>query len=119
VFAAQALGQSRGELSSPLPHCLIGEDETAGQKHLRQIPQAELVAQAPEHHDGHDIARVMCLVQYVGTVFVELFATSANGTADILVVSAQIVRGSRSLSSLNQNGASPLTVNFLETAYQE
>ena len=47
AFAAQVLGQSRGELGFPLPHCLVGEDEAAGQEHLRQVPQAQLVPQAP------------------------------------------------------------------------
>src|SRR5580700_7399872 len=30
----------------------LGDNEPAGQEHLRRGPRAQLVAQAPEHHDG-------------------------------------------------------------------
>src|SRR5204863_9873470 len=77
AFAAQVLDQSRGELGFPLPHCLVGKDEAAGQEHLRQVPQAQLVPQGPENHEGYDIARVLCFVHYVCTALVELFAAWA------------------------------------------
>jgi hypothetical protein len=70
-FAAQVLGQSRCELGFTLPHCLVGKDKAAGQEHLRQVSQAQLVPQAPENHEGYDIAWVLCFVQYVCTALVE------------------------------------------------
>src|SRR5215469_12876909 len=72
AFAAQVLRQSRRKLRFPLPHRLVGEDEPAGQEHLCQISQAQLVTKSPEHHEGDHIARR--LVQGTGTALVELLA---------------------------------------------
>jgi hypothetical protein len=44
---------------------------------LRQITQGKLIAQAPEHHEGDDIAGVLCAVQRASTPLVELLAASA------------------------------------------
>src|SRR5688572_30539163 len=47
--SAQLLGQGRRELGLPLPNGLMTEHDAAHGEHLGQIPQGELVAQAPEH----------------------------------------------------------------------
>ena len=70
----QVLGQCRRELGLPIPHRLVAEDEPAGQEHLRQIPQAQLVAQPPEHHEGDDITRILRPVEHAGAALVELLA---------------------------------------------
>jgi hypothetical protein len=77
AFAPEILCWSRCELRLPLPYYLVGEDEPAGQKQLRQIPQAQLVAQPPEYHEDNEIARVLRLVQHIGAAFVELLAAPA------------------------------------------
>jgi hypothetical protein len=77
AFATEVLRQSRRQLCLPLPHRLLGEDEPAGQKHLRQVAQAQLVAQATEHNEGNDVARVLCLIQHVSAAFIELLAAAA------------------------------------------
>ena len=38
AFATQVLGQSRRQLGLSLPHCLVAEDEPAGQEHFLPGP---------------------------------------------------------------------------------
>src|SRR3984893_8323818 len=70
----QVLSQCWGKFGFPIPHGLIAEDEPADQEHFRQIPQAELVAKPPEHHESNDITRVLGSVQEAGAALVELLA---------------------------------------------
>ena len=49
----------RGEARLPVPHRLVGEDEAPLQEHLGQVAQAQLVVQAPEHHQQHDVGGVL------------------------------------------------------------
>jgi hypothetical protein len=37
----------------------VAEHEAADEEHLGQVPQGELVAQAPEHHERDDIAGIL------------------------------------------------------------
>src|SRR3954463_9033432 len=46
-------------------------------KHLGQVAQAQFVAQAPEHHEGDDIGRVLRPVQRGAGALVELLAARA------------------------------------------
>ena len=56
AFATDVPGQQRSKTFFPLPYGFMGELEPAQQKHLRQIPQAELVPQ-PAQHDLEDSVR--------------------------------------------------------------
>src|SRR4051812_27265186 len=73
----QVLGQGGGELSLPLPDGFIAEHNAAHGEHLGQVTQAQLVAQAPEHHEGDDIGRVLRAVQHTAAALVELLAACA------------------------------------------
>ena len=55
----QVLGKRRRQFGLPIAHRFMAEDEPAGQEHLGQIPQAQLVTQPPEHHECDDIARIL------------------------------------------------------------
>ena len=70
----QVLGKRRRQLCLPIAHRFIAEDEPAGQEHLGQIPQAQLVPQPPEHHECDDIARILHTVKQADAAFVELLA---------------------------------------------
>ena len=70
----QVFSQCRGEFGFPITHRLIAEDEPADQEHFGQIPEAELVAKPPEHHESNDITRVLGSVQQAGAALVELLA---------------------------------------------
>jgi hypothetical protein len=39
-------------------HSLVGEFDTAKQKHFRQIAQVQFITQSPEHNEGDDIGRI-------------------------------------------------------------
>ena len=52
---AQAFGDQRRQLGLPIPHRLVGEHEAPDQEHLRQLTQAQLVAQPPKDHEEHDV----------------------------------------------------------------
>ena len=54
------------------------EHDAADQKHLRQIAQAEFVAQPPEHHERDDVGGVLRPVQQALTALIELFAAVAT-----------------------------------------
>src|SRR5580692_3044419 len=56
----------------------MAEHDAADQEHLRQIAQGKLVAQAPKHHEGDDVAGVLRPVQRAITPLVELLAASAT-----------------------------------------
>ena len=79
----QLLGQGGGELRLPRAHRLVAEHEAADEEHLGQVPQGELVAQAPEHHERDDVARVLGPVQPAAGALVELLAACAAAEAAI------------------------------------
>src|SRR3954462_6056001 len=56
----------------------MAEHDATHGEHLGQIAQAQFVAQAPEHHEGDDIGRILGPVQQRAGALVELLAT---GTA--------------------------------------
>jgi hypothetical protein len=56
----------------------VAEYDAAGQEHLRQITQGKLVAQAPKHHEGDDVAGTLRPVQRASTPLVELLAAGAT-----------------------------------------
>src|SRR4051812_35776203 len=60
----QVLGQRRGELGLPLARGLMTEHHAPDKEHLGQVAQAQLVAQAPEHHERDDVGGILRPVQY-------------------------------------------------------
>jgi hypothetical protein len=74
----QTFSQRRRELGFPVANRLVAEHDAADQEHLRQITQGKLIAQAPEHHEGDDVAGVLRSVQDAGTPLVELLAAGAT-----------------------------------------
>src|ERR1700761_4897192 len=52
----ETFSQRWRELGFPVANRFMAEDDAADQKHLRQIAQGKLVAQAPEHHEGDHVA---------------------------------------------------------------
>src|SRR5512135_945738 len=61
---AQTLGQQRRQLGFPVAHRLVGEDHAADQKHFGQVAQAQFVAQAPKHHEKHDVGWELNMVEH-------------------------------------------------------
>src|ERR1700710_921251 len=58
-------------------------NDAAHQEHLRQIAQAEFVAQPPEHHERDDIRRVLRPVQQALAALVELLAAVATAKSPV------------------------------------
>src|SRR6516225_1572826 len=52
----------------------MAEHDTADQEHLREITQAQLIAEAPKDHEGNYVAWVLRSVQLAGAALVELSA---------------------------------------------
>ena len=61
----------------------MAEHEAADEEHLGQVTQGELVAQAPEHHERDDVARVLGSVQQAAGALVELLAAPTAAEAAI------------------------------------
>jgi len=59
----EILRQCGRELGLPIADRLIAEYDAADQEHLDEIPQTELVAQPPKHHERDHVARVLRPVQ--------------------------------------------------------
>src|ERR1700741_4032034 len=68
----QTFSQRRRELGFPVANRFMAEDDAADQEHLRKIAQGKLIAQAPEHHEGDDVAGILRPVQNAATPLVEL-----------------------------------------------
>src|SRR5215207_1704883 len=64
------------------------EHDAAHGEHLGQIPQGELVAQTPEHHESDDIGRVLGPVQQSVGALVELLAARAAAEPAVTLGSA-------------------------------
>jgi hypothetical protein len=75
---SEILAQCRRELGFPVANRLVAEHEAADQEHLGQIPQAQFVAQSPEHHEGDDVTRVLRPVQQAGATLVELLRAAQS-----------------------------------------
>jgi hypothetical protein len=45
---------------------------------LRQVTEAQLATQAPEHHEGDDVAGILGPVQQAGAALIELLAAGAT-----------------------------------------
>jgi hypothetical protein len=56
--STQLIRHERGKTGFPLPNRLMGEHKATLQEHLGQIPQAQLVPQAPQDNEQDDIGRV-------------------------------------------------------------
>ena len=85
--------QRRGELGFPFADRLMAEHHTAQGKHLRQIAKGKFVAQAPEHHEGDDVGRVLRPVQHGAATLIELLPALATAEPAI----ALAVRSGRSV----------------------
>jgi len=59
----EVLRQHGREARLPRAHGLVREDEATCQKHLRQVAQAQLVAQSPHHHQQDDIGRYVQVIE--------------------------------------------------------
>jgi len=62
----------------------MAEYHTVLNKHLGQVAKAQLVTQAPEHHEDDDVGQILHPVQLRAGSFVELLA--ALVVAEALVV---------------------------------
>src|SRR4051794_19388016 len=61
----------------------MAEYDTAQGEHLGQVAQAQLVAQAPEHHERDDVGRILRPVQQRAGAFVELLAAGPAAKAPV------------------------------------
>ena len=90
-------GQLRSRLNSIPPD----------QEHLRQIAQAQFVAQPPEHHEGDDVGtgKVLSAVENPTATLIELLST--NTWHREAPVTAQAVRSGRSETSAASHSMLP------------
>ena len=97
----QTFSQRRRESAFPVANRLVAEYDAADQEHLRQIAQGKLAAQAPEHHEGDDVAGVLRPIQNAGTSLVELLAagTAAEPTVTLSGALAPFRNGGRAAAN--------------------
>jgi hypothetical protein len=62
-LGAQPGGQERREARLPGADRLVAEDEATFQKHLREVAQAQFVAQPPEHDEQDEVGRILQVVE--------------------------------------------------------
>jgi len=66
--------QGGGKLCFPVAHHFMAEHDATDGGHLGQIAQGELVAKAPEHHEGDNVGRVLGSVQQAAVALVDMVA---------------------------------------------
>jgi hypothetical protein len=79
----QRLAQHWSELRFPLPHGFMRKDYAPCQEHFRQIPQTQLVAYPPQHHETDDIGRVLEVIEACPSALIKLSVTCAAAKAPI------------------------------------
>jgi hypothetical protein len=79
-LGAQLIGEQWSKSSFPLPHRFVRKDETAFQKHLGQITEAELVAQPPQDDLHNDVGGECEIVEGRSGTFIK--GTMARQTAE-------------------------------------
>ena len=79
----QTVDQEWGKLRLPVANRLMAELNSPDQKHLRQITQAQLVPESPEHHECDDVGRILCPVQNTSAALIKLLATNAAPEAPV------------------------------------
>jgi hypothetical protein len=72
---AKLIGHPGNKLRFPVPHRLVGKHEAALEEHLSEVPQAQLVTQAPEDNEEHDIGGILQPVVRRPSALVETPAT--------------------------------------------
>ena len=80
---AQTFSQYGRELGFPVADRLVTEHDAADQEHLRQVAQAEFIAQPPEHHERDDVGRILGPVQQAPAALIELLAASATAKSAV------------------------------------
>jgi hypothetical protein len=58
ALLAEGLDQHGGSRRLPITHGFMSSDKLLPKKHLRQVPQAQLVAEAPRHHQADHIGGI-------------------------------------------------------------
>ena len=53
------------------------DEDAAQEEHLAEVAQRQAVAQAPQHHEGDDVGRVLRPVEHPGAALVELLGAGA------------------------------------------
>src|SRR5918992_267035 len=80
---AQCLAQEWSELGLPLPYRFVGKDQATFQEHFWQIPETQFVAHTPEHHETHDIGRVLQVVEARASPLIELPLASTTSKPSV------------------------------------
>jgi hypothetical protein len=72
AFLAQGVRQIRGEICIPVPNGFMCEHDAALEKHFDELPQAQLVPEAPQDDQADDIRRIVQPIEGRPGPFVEL-----------------------------------------------
>ena len=59
----QLVGEERREAKLPRADRLVGNLEPALEQQLGDVPEAQLVAEPPQHREEHDVRRVLEIVE--------------------------------------------------------
>jgi hypothetical protein len=72
AFFAQGVRQIRGEIYVPVPHGFMREHDGALEKHFGELPQAQLVPEAPQDDQADDIRGIVQPIEGRPGPFVEI-----------------------------------------------
>jgi hypothetical protein len=87
---AKRLTEERRELAFPLPRGFMGNDDAPLEKHLRQIPQTQLIPKAPQDNQTDHIGRILQPVEGRSRPLIE--AAPARATAETAVAQFGAIR---------------------------
>src|SRR5262249_53069032 len=67
----ESLAQHGREFGFPRAHGFLSEDHTPLKKHLSEVTQPEVVADAPPHHQTDDVGRIVHAIKDRAGAFIE------------------------------------------------
>src|SRR6266511_3926858 len=92
---AQGLAQEWGQLALPFPHGFMRKDDAPLEKHFRQVPQAQFVAEAPEDDQTDHIRWILQTVKRRRRAFIELPRAHTTAEATVAQIRALGAFGDR------------------------
>src|SRR5215218_7504740 len=82
----------------------MAEHDATHGEHLGQVAEAQLVAQAPEHHERNDVGGVLRPVQHTAAALIELLATGTAAEPAIALGGALRSLRDRLRPTVNRSG---------------
>jgi hypothetical protein len=80
---AQSLAEERSQLALPPLYGFMGQHDATLEEHFGKVPQAELVPEAPQHHQADHIGGILQAIERRAGPFVKPLVTGPTAKAAV------------------------------------